>query len=124
MEYLGEWKRAGDYLRWSGEIKRKIFREFWPSVNAAGDLNYTFADSQASMGDTSYLLAQITPFDHDWRCDIYGNALAFLFNVIDHEHAQIAFRFMWGRGLTNLSRLKTSTRRSSPGTRTGSATTR
>ncbi|MGE9292993.1 MAG: HAD-IIB family hydrolase [Puniceicoccales bacterium] len=99
LEYLGDRKRAGDYLRWAGSIKKKIFREFWPSVNAAGELNYTFADSQASMGDTSYLLAQITPFDHDWRCDVYGNALAFLFNVIDHEHAQTAFRFMWGSGV-------------------------
>ncbi|WP_309385516.1 HAD-IIB family hydrolase [Cerasicoccus frondis] len=100
MEYLGQWSKAGDYLRWSGTIKKKIQRSFWPSLRSAPERAYSFADSQATMGDTSYLLAQITPFDHDWRCDVFGNCLAFLFNVIDHEHAQTAFRFMWGAGVT------------------------
>lgn len=99
MEYLGHWAKAGDYLRWAGTIKKRILREFWPSVQTSPEREYTFADSQASMGDTSYLLAQITPFDHDWRCDVFGNGLAFLFNVLDHERAQIAFRFMWGSGV-------------------------
>ncbi|WP_269539251.1 HAD-IIB family hydrolase [Cerasicoccus fimbriatus] len=100
MEYLGEWNKAGDYLRWAGTIKKKILRSFWPSLRKAPEREYSFADSQARMGDTSYLLAQVTPFNHDWRCDVFGNALAFLFNVIDHEHAQTAFRFMWGAGVS------------------------
>lgn len=101
LESLGDWAKAGDYLRWAGTIKKTILKSFWPSVRHAKDMNYTFADSQISMGDTSYLLAQITPFDHDWRCDVYGNCLAFLFNVLDHERAQIAFRFMWGSGVND-----------------------
>lgn len=101
MEYLGQWAKAGDYLRWAGTIKKKILRSFWPSIQTSPERAYTFADSQAAMGDTSYLLAQITPFDHDWRCDVFGNGLAFLFNVLDHERAQIAFRFMWGSGVND-----------------------
>jgi hypothetical protein len=51
------------------------------------------------MGDTNYLLAQVTPFGFDWRCDVYGNILACLFNVLDFDRARIAFRFMWGVGV-------------------------
>ncbi len=101
LETLGDWRRAGDYLRWAGTIKKAILRSFWPSIHHAGELHYTFADSQLGMGDTSYLLAQITPFDHDWRCDVFGNCLASLFNVLDHERAETAFRFMWGSGVAD-----------------------
>ncbi|MCB1121037.1 MAG: HAD-IIB family hydrolase [Verrucomicrobiae bacterium] len=96
MEFLGEWSMAGDYLRWASHIKRSILRKFWPSVKLRDELNYTFADNQASLGDTPYLLAQTTPFSYDWRCDVYGNILAFLLDVISIEQAQKAFRFMWG----------------------------
>lgn len=99
LETLGDWQRAGDYLRWAGTIKKAILRDFWPSTRMTADMHYTFADSQLGMGDTSYLLAQITPFDHDWRCDILGNCLASLFNVLDHDRAQTALRFMWGSGV-------------------------
>ena len=54
---------------------------------------------QYSVGDSSYLLAQVTPFDFNWRCDVYGNILAFLFNVLDIHRARTAFRFMWGVGV-------------------------
>jgi glycogen debranching enzyme len=101
LEYLGRLRQASDYLRWAGTIKRNILRKFWPSVRDARDLNYTFAETQLALGDTSYLLAQITPFDHDWRCDVYGNVAAFLFNVLDHDRAMVAFRFMWGAGVND-----------------------
>ncbi len=43
-------------------------------------------------------MAEITPFGFNWRCDVLGNVLAFLTNVIDVERARTAFRFMWGVG--------------------------
>src|SRR5690606_21448077 len=101
MEMLGEWRMAGDYLRWSSSIKRSILRKFWPSIRAKENLEYTFADNQASLGDTHYLLAQTTPFAFDWRCDVYANILAFLFGILGIEHAQKAFRFMWGVGVND-----------------------
>lgn len=63
-------------------------------------MSRSFADMQFSVGDAPYLLAQVTPFDFNWRCDVYGNILAFLFNVLDVGRARTAFRFMWGVGIT------------------------
>jgi len=99
LELLGQWKSAGDYLRWARTIKSTILNIFWPSTTHENGRKATFADSQFSMGDTNYLLAQVTPFGFDWRCDVYGNILACLFNVLDFERARIAFRFMWGVGV-------------------------
>lgn len=101
MELLGEWKMAGDYLRWASHIKRTILRKFWPSMDGHKDSSYSFADNQFSLGDTQYLLAQTTPFAFDWRCDVYGNVLAFLFDVLGTDQAQKAFRFMWGVGVND-----------------------
>lgn len=98
-EFVGDFKRAGDYLRWSQTIKSAILDRFWPSTHLPAESgSRPFAEKQFSMGDTSYLLAQVTPFDFNWRCDVYANILAFLFNVLDLERAKIAFRFMWGVG--------------------------
>lgn len=96
-ELLGEYQKASDYLRWAQIIKETILKKFWPSIHSEG-LTRTFADQQYSLGDTSYLLAEITPFSFDWRCDVYGNILAGLFNVLDIERSRVAFRFMWGVG--------------------------
>ena len=60
-----------------------------------------FTERQLGVGDTRYLLAQVTPFDFNWRCDVYGNILAVLFNVLDVARARIAFRFMWGVGIND-----------------------
>jgi len=99
LEMLGEWRRAGDYIRWSSSIKNAILHKFWPSTSAVSTNQYSFADKQLTLGDTNYLLAQVTPFDFDWRCDVYGNILAVLHNVLDIDRAKIAFRFMWGVGV-------------------------
>ncbi len=103
LEWRGEPERAGDYLRWSQTIKAAILRKFWPSTNGYDVASKSFADQQFSLGDTSYLLAEVTPFSFSWRCDVYGNILAFLYNVLDLERAKIAFRFMWGVGVNHPS---------------------
>jgi sucrose-6F-phosphate phosphohydrolase len=94
-ELLGDFNRAGYRLRLAQTIKETINRQFWPSISA-GERN--FADQQFSLGDTHYLLAEITPFGYDWRCDVYANILAALFNVLDLDRARTAFHFMWGVG--------------------------
>jgi len=99
LEMLGEWRRAGDYIRWSSSIKAAILHKFWPSTTPTNRDQYSFADKQMSLGDTNFLIAQVTPFDFDWRCDVYGNILAVLHNVLDIDRAKIAFRFMWGVGV-------------------------
>ncbi len=95
-ELIGDFEFAGHRLRMAQQIKETINRKFWPSIHS--DTIRTFSDQQFSMGDTSYLLAEITPFGFDWRCDVYANILAALFNVLSDERARTAFRFMWGVG--------------------------
>ncbi len=96
-ELIGNYQMASEYLRKAQIVKEAILRKFWPTV-AAEPLSRSFADQQFSLGETSYLLAEITPFGFDWRCDIYANVLAGLFNILDLDKARIAFRFMWGVG--------------------------
>lgn len=96
-ELLGNYKAAEDYLRKAQIIREAINRRFWPSINS--DLMRSFADQQYNLGDTQYLIAEITPFGFDWRCDVYANILAALYNVISIDKARTAFGFMWGVGV-------------------------
>jgi len=101
LELMGQFDRAADYLRWSQKIRGRILEVFWPTTapDAGAPRQNRFADRQSGLGDSQYLLAEITPFAFNWRCDTYGNILAFLMNVLDVDRARIAFRFMWGVGV-------------------------
>ncbi|PTX96639.1 HAD-IIB family hydrolase [Opitutus sp. ER46] len=101
LEYQQDFDRAAEFLRWSQHIAGKIKASFWPSTARDPKSAPTFADRQASLGDAQYLIAEITPFAFNWRCDVIGNLLAFLTNVIDVDRARTAFRFMWGVGVNN-----------------------
>ena len=101
LELLGNSEKAGDYLRWSQVIKREILLNFWPTTKNKLYQSTTFAEQQYSLGDARYLIAQVTPFDFSWRCDVYGNILAYLYDVLDKEKASSAFRFMWGAGVND-----------------------
>jgi sucrose-6F-phosphate phosphohydrolase len=101
MELLGNNEKAGDYMRWSLVIKREILLNFWPTTKNKLYQSTTFAEQQYSLGDARYLIAQVTPFDFSWRCDVFGNVLAYLYDVIDKEKASAAFRFMWGAGVND-----------------------
>lgn len=98
-EMLGNEDAAGGYIRWSQIIKREILLNFWPTTNKQLYQSLSFADQQYSLGDASYLIAQVTPFGYSWRCDVYANILAWLFDVTDAERAMATFRFMWGVGV-------------------------
>lgn len=99
LQMLGDEQRAGDYLRWAKVIKRQILKNFWPTTQQNVYQSVSFAERQYSIGDARYLLAQITPFDFNWRCDTLGNLLAFLYDVTDAKRAGQTFRFMWGVGV-------------------------
>jgi sucrose-6F-phosphate phosphohydrolase len=100
LELTGRFERAADYLRWSQKIRGRLLETFWPTTAPVVEARpHRFADRQFALGDTQYLLAEITPFAFNWRCDTYGNILAFLMNLLDVERARTAFRFMWGVGV-------------------------
>jgi sucrose-6-phosphatase len=103
LEYLGDTARAADYLRWSQRVQGRVLASFWPTISAAvaDPRPHRFADRQFDLGDTEYLLAEITPFSFNWRCDVLGNLLAFLVNLLDVTRARTALRFMWGVGVNN-----------------------
>jgi len=103
LEYLGDNARAADYLRWSQQVQSRVLSAFWPTTSAAAEdpRAHRFADRQFDLGDTQYLLAEITPFSFNWRCDVLGNLLAFLVNLLDVTRARTALRFMWGVGVNN-----------------------
>ncbi|RKX77055.1 MAG: glycogen debranching protein [Spirochaetes bacterium] len=99
-ELIGKYQKASEHFQWTQNIKESILLKFWPTIRTE-DLVRSFADQQFTMGETSYLLAEITPFSFDWRCDVYGNILAAIFNVLDLDRSRIAFRFMWGAGVND-----------------------
>jgi sucrose-6F-phosphate phosphohydrolase len=102
LELTGQTQRAAEYLRWSQHIRGRVLGAFWTSTQISEEearRPHRFADRQFALGDTQYLLAEITPFAFNWRCDVYANILAFLMNLLDVERARTAFRFMWGVGV-------------------------
>lgn len=101
LELTGQFDKAADYLRWSQKIQSRLLDIFWPTTTPEDNSprKNRFADRQRGVGDTQYLLAEITPFAFNWRCDVYANILASLMNVLDMERARTAFRFMWGVGV-------------------------
>ena len=100
LRHLGKEKQADDYGNLSGRVKKVILRSFWPSTSPEETEGIpSFSDVQFALGDARYLVAQISPFNFSWRCDVYGNLLAYIMNVLDKERAMMAFRFMWGVGV-------------------------
>jgi sucrose-6F-phosphate phosphohydrolase len=100
LEYQRKFDEASAWLRRAQSIRSKILAAFWPSTKQRDPAaTVSFADQQFAVGDSSYLLAEITPFAFNWRCDVLGNVQAFLGNVLDADRARTAFRFMWGVGV-------------------------
>ncbi len=103
LYHLGEEDRAQDYEKWAQHVARVILQSFWPSTdeNHAEGHRPSFADVQFELGDARYLVAQISPFSYSWRCDVYGNLLAYLTNLLDRDRAMMTFRFLWGVGVND-----------------------
>jgi sucrose-6F-phosphate phosphohydrolase len=102
LELRGDPLGAAEYLRRGQRIRGEILDNFWPRTRLDPSSRVpSFAQRQYSLGDTRYLLAQISPFGFSWRCDVWGNILAFLFNILDVARARTAFEFMWGVGVNH-----------------------
>jgi sucrose-6-phosphatase len=100
LEFQRKFDEASSWLRRAQTIRNKILASFWPSTKPRDpSARVSFADQQYAVGDSSYLLAEITPFAFNWRCDVLGNIQAFIGNVLDVDRARTAFRFMWGVGV-------------------------
>lgn len=100
LRHLGKEERAADYSDWSHHVRQVILRSFWPSTTPHHDGGLpSFSDVQFGLGDARYLVAQISPFNYSWRCDVFANLLAFLMNLVDKHRAMMTFRFMWGVGV-------------------------
>ncbi|HUF11182.1 MAG TPA: glycoside hydrolase 100 family protein [Rhodothermales bacterium] len=98
----GEVERADDYDRWAKLVRKMILKQFWPSTAVdKTEGGPSFAEVQFQLGDSRYLVAQTSPFGYSWRCDVYGNLLAFLSGLTNERQASMTFRFLWGVGVSD-----------------------
>ena len=100
LQLAGDSDASAEQMHASQLIRNQILKIFWPTTSP-GDIQseMSFADSQYSLGDARYLLAEVSPFKFSWRCDVIGNLLGFLFNLLDAGKARSALTFMWGVGV-------------------------
>ena len=101
LRHFGKDPQADDYQNWAEHVGATILRKFWPSTNWSRDEHApTFADVQYGLGDSRYLVSEVSPFGFSWRCDVYANLLAYLMNLVDRDRALMTFRFLWGVGVS------------------------
>ncbi|MBF0351724.1 MAG: hypothetical protein HQM11_11895 [SAR324 cluster bacterium] len=99
LEWQEEPERSGDYRKWAVHVKDVILENFWPTtINERGSRAKEFSQRQFAMGNSQYLINQISPFSYSWRCDIYANLLAYVNGVTSTELARVTFNFLWGVG--------------------------
>jgi glycogen debranching enzyme len=102
LRQLGKQQAADSYDQRASHVRRVILKTFWPSTgNFGAEHGRAFSDVQFELGDARYLVAQVSPFGYSWRCDVYGNIMAFLANLLDHDRAMMTFRFLWGVGVND-----------------------
>lgn len=95
-------QKAQDYRSWATKVREVILENFWPStVNERQSRAKDFSERQFSMGNSQYLISQISPFSFSWRCDVYANVLAYLNGLTSKAHAQTTFNFLWGVGVND-----------------------
>jgi glycogen debranching enzyme len=102
LRQLGREAQAAEYERRAERVRRVILKTFWPTT-AADDPAFgrSFSDAQFGLGDSRYLVAQVSPFSYSWRCDVYANIMALLTGLIDQERAMLSFQFLWGAGVND-----------------------
>jgi glycogen debranching enzyme len=101
LNEIGSEERARDYASWAEHVRKVILQSFWPTTTRLAGEEVRFTSAQFSLGDTRYLLAQLSPFGFSWRCDVLGNLLAFLNNIVTRDQALQTFRFLWGVGVND-----------------------
>lgn len=89
------------YATLTEKIRKKILRQFWPTAKTLSETRESFSEKQFTLGEAQYLLAQISPFDFSWRCDVYANLLAALVGLLDDKKREQLFHFLWGIGVNS-----------------------
>ncbi len=99
---LGDHEKAEGYRKHAAFVRKKFLKTFWPTTVQENDGECSsFTDTQYSLGDARYLVAQVSPFSFSWRCDVCGNLLAYLTGLLDKDRALMTFRFLWGCGVND-----------------------
>jgi glycogen debranching enzyme len=112
LRHYDETTMADDYQRWADHVREILLANFWPVTQSTSGTSdtpraaYKFTQTQFSLGDARYLVAQITPFSFSWRCDVYANVLAYLTDVVDRRQAMMTFAFLWGSGANDPAPVK------------------
>lgn len=107
LRSLGNDGKANLYEQKSQHVRRVVLKTFWPSTKLLEpDAVRQFSDVQFELGDARYLVAQVSPFSYSWRCDVYGNIMAYLSGLLDTERAMMTFRFLWGVGANDPAPVK------------------
>ncbi len=102
LRQLGSEREAEQFEDRSNQVRRAILRTFWPStLHFQEEHGRRFSDVQFELGDARYLVAQVSPFGYSWRCDVYGNIMGFLSNLLDQDRAMMTFRYLWGVGVND-----------------------
>jgi glycogen debranching enzyme len=102
LRSFGEDLHAAEYEAWATKVKTLINKNFWPSTDSELRQRAHFSEAQSALGDARYLVAQLSPFDFSWRCDVLGNLLAFLqYGIVSYKQAMMTFRFLWGVGVND-----------------------
>ena len=87
-------KAIDRYVNRSVRVRHLINEQFWPTTDTVRSGSASFAQTQFSLGRTRYLIAQITPFDFSWRCDVYANIIASLYGVLDAQRSEQVLEFL------------------------------
>ncbi len=99
LRHYGDEARSADYRKLAVQVRSMVNTNFWPSTDGEIKTAHRFTSAQASLGDARYLIAQLSPFEFSWRCDVYANLLAFLmYDLVTPRQAMMTFRFLWGVG--------------------------
>jgi sucrose-6F-phosphate phosphohydrolase len=98
---VGKETKARAYAELSKQIRAKILRQFWPTAEKLSEARESFSETQFSIGEAQYLLAQISPFGFSWRCDVYANLLASLMGLLEERKREQLFQFLWGVGVNS-----------------------
>lgn len=98
---MGRAKTAERWARLTERIRRRILRQFWPTTHIISDPVASFAETQFTIGNAQYLLAQLSPFGFSWRCDVYANLLACLMGLLSERQMKQVFQFLWGVGVNS-----------------------
>ena len=107
LRVLKNENKAVAYEQKAELVRNVILKVFWPTTrNLDVERARHFSDVQFELGDSHYLVAQVSPFGYSWRCDVYGNIMAFISDLIDQPRALVTFQFLWGVGVNESGPVK------------------